>query len=93
MFEIKEKPKMVERALLISAYIQAGDKPEAASLLEELEELVNTLGIPIVDRLLISHRENHANLLLGSGKAESIAGIVKEKQIDVIVFDLSLIHI
>ena len=90
MFEIKDKPKMVERALLISAYIQAGDKQEAESLLGELEELVNTLGIPVIDRLLISHREAHANLLLGSGKAESIAELVKEKLIDVIIFDNEL---
>ena len=90
MFEITDKPKMVERALLISAYIQAGDKPEAESLLGELEELVNTLGIPVIDRLLISHREAHANLLLGSGKAESIAALAKEKLIDVIVFDNEL---
>ena len=90
MFEIKDKPKMVERALLISAYLQGGDKAEAESLLDELEELVNTLGIPVIDRLLISHREPHANLLLGSGKAASIADVVKEKQIDVIVFDNEL---
>lgn len=85
MFEIKDKPR--ERALLISAYIKAEEKAEAASLLEELEELVDTLGVPVVDRMLIHHRENHAKLLLGSGKAEEIAALVKEKKIDVIIFD------
>ena len=90
MFEIKDKPKMVERALLVSAYIKAEEKPEASSLLEELGELVDTLGIPVVDRMLIHHRENNAKLLLGSGKAEEIAVLVKEKKIDVIIFDNEL---
>src|ERR1700677_3999495 len=90
MFEIKDKPKMVQRALLVSAYIKAEEKPEASSLLEELEELVDTLGIPVVDRMLIHHRENNAKLLLGTGKADEIAALVKEKKIDVIIFDNEL---
>lgn len=81
---------MVERALLLSAYIKAEEKEEASSLLEELEELVDTLGIPVVERMLIHHRENNAKLLLGSGKAEEIAALVKAKRIDVIIFDNEL---
>jgi GTP-binding protein HflX len=90
MFEIKDKPRMVERALLVSAYIKAEEKLEASSLLEELEELVDTLGIPVADRMLIHHRENNAKLLLGTGKADEIAALVKEKGIDVIIFDNEL---
>lgn len=90
MFEIKDKPKMVERALLLSAYTEAAEKTEAASLLEELEELVDTLGIPVVDRLLVHHREAHAKFLIGSGKAGEIAAMAKEKNIDVLIFDNDL---
>ena len=43
MFEIKAKDKMVERALLVGAYTDTSKKPEAESLLAELEELVDTL--------------------------------------------------
>jgi len=90
MFEIKARPKMVERALLVGAYMDASEKVDAQSLLEELEELVNTLGIPIVDRMLVHHREAQARYLIGSGKAQEIADLVKEKQIDVVVFDNEL---
>jgi len=90
MFEIKERPKMVERALLLGAYTRAEERGEAASLLEELEELVDTLGIPVIDRMLVHHRESHAKLLVGTGKAEEIAAVVKEKEIDVLVFDNEL---
>ena len=90
MFDTKDTPKVVQRALLIGAYTEAADKTEAQSLLEELEELVNTLGIPVFDRRLVFHREQHARYLIGSGKAEEIAALVKEHQFDVVVFDNEL---
>ncbi len=90
MFEIKAKDKMVERALLVGAYIDAEKKPEAQSLLEELEELVDTLGIPVVERKLISHRENHARYLIGSGKAQEIVDFAKSHECDVLIFDNEL---
>jgi len=37
MFEIKAKDKMVERALLVGAFIGADKKADAQSLLAELE--------------------------------------------------------
>jgi GTPase len=90
MFEIKEKPKMVERALLVGAFTGAGVEHEAESLLDELEELVNTLGVPVKKRMLVYHREPHARLLIGTGKAGEIAETVKELELDVIVFDNEL---
>ena len=90
MFDTKDTPKVVQRALLIGAYTEAADKTEAQSLLEELEELVNTLGIPVFDRHLVFHREQHARYLIGSGKAEEIVALAKEHQFDVIVFDNEL---
>jgi GTP-binding protein HflX len=90
MFEIKARDKTVERALLVGAYIDPAQKAEARSLLEELEELVNTLGIPVADRMLVAHRESHARYLVGTGKAEEIADIVKKSECDVIIFDNEL---
>ncbi len=90
MFEIKPKDKMTERALLIGAYLDPAKKADAQSLLEELEELVDTLGIPIIERRLISHRENHARYLIGSGKAQEIVDLAKKLECDVLVFDNEL---
>ena len=90
MFEIKEKPKMVERALLVGAYTKDEERFDAASLLDELAELVDTLGIPMVGRELVHHRENHARFLMGSGKAEEVAARAKALGADVIVFDNEL---
>jgi GTP-binding protein HflX len=90
MFEIKAKDKMVERALLIGAFTDAGQKAEALSLLEELEELVDTLGIPVVERKLVHHREQHPRYLIGSGKAQEIVDLAKELECDVLIFDNEL---
>jgi GTP-binding protein HflX len=90
MFEIKQRDKMTERALLIGAYTDTAKKADAQSLLEELEELVDTLGIPVIDRKLVHHRENHARYLIGSGKAQELVDFAKEHECDVLIFDNEL---
>ena len=48
MFDISEKPKMVEKAFLIGVFHTLIEKEESASLLDELGALVETLAIPVV---------------------------------------------
>jgi GTP-binding protein HflX len=90
MFEIKPRDKMVERAMLVGAYVEAADKTDAQDLLDELAELVRTLGIPIIDRQLVHMREPQARYLIGSGKAAELADRLKAKGCDVIIFDNEL---
>lgn len=90
MFEIKPRDKMVERAMLVGAHVEAADKADAQDLLDELGELVRTLGIPIIDRQLVHMREPQARYLIGSGKAAELADRLKAKGCDVIIFDNEL---
>src|SRR4051812_25187375 len=90
MFEIKQKAKMTERALLIGAFTESANEAHAQSLLEELEDLVDTLGIPVIERKLVFHREQHARYLIGSGKAQEIVNLAKERECDVLIFDNEL---
>jgi GTP-binding protein HflX len=90
MFEIKPRDKMVERAMLVGAYVEAADKTDAQDLLDELGELVRTLGIPIIDRQLVHMREPQARYLIGTGKATELADRLKAKGCDVIIFDNEL---
>ena len=90
MIETKELAKKVERALLIGAYVDNAAKSETISLLEELGELVDTLGIPVIDKMLVHHREMHPRLLIGTGKADEIVARCKEENLDVIIFDNEL---
>jgi GTP-binding protein HflX len=90
VFEIKEKPKMVEKALLVSVYENKEDLPHATSLLDELEELVDTLGVPVLAKQTMRVRQFNAKLLLSKGKAEEIKQIVEDQQLDCIIFDNEL---
>lgn len=90
MFEIKEKPEMVERALLVRLYFDPREADESEALLEELVELVSTLGIGIVDRALVKCRDMHKKYLSGTGKAAEIVELAKAHECDCIVFDNQL---
>jgi GTP-binding protein HflX len=90
MFENHERENQVQRALLVGAYMEPAGKSEAASLLAELEELVDTLGIPVNERMLVLHREMHPRLLIGTGKADEIVAKAKADGVDVIIFDNEL---
>lgn len=90
MFEIRDRPKVVEKALLIGAYFDQREKDEAASLLEELRELVSTLGIPVAESVLVLVRESNRKYLTGSGKATELMDHARALGCDVIVFDNNL---
>ena len=87
MFEVRDKPEMVERALLIRIYSDKREEEEAISLLEELGELVKTLGIGVVESCLVHTRSLHKKFLCGTGKAQEMVDLAKAHECDCIVFD------
>ncbi len=90
MFDVKEKPEMVERALLVRMNFDRREEDESISLLEELEELVTTLGISIGESMLAHSRSMHKRFLCGTGKAQEVVDFAKAHECDVIVFDNQL---
>jgi GTP-binding protein HflX len=88
--DVKEKPRMVERAMLIGITLPGADDSTTRSLLDELRELVTTLGIGIQREVQLPIRKPHAKFLLGSGKAEELIEQAKAHDCDVIVFDNEL---
>ncbi|MBK1828270.1 GTPase HflX [Haloferula rosea] len=90
MFEVREKPEMVERALLVRLYFDPREADESEALLEELEELVRTLGIGVVEKVLAKSRSMHKKFLCGTGKAAEIVDLAKAHECDCIVFDNQL---
>ncbi len=90
MFEVRQKPQMVERALVVRLYFDPRDETESNSLLTELGELVSTLGITIAESVLARSREMHRKLLCGKGKAAEICELAAAHECDVIVIDNSL---
>lgn len=90
MFDIREKPNLVENALLIGAYFRREDAAETADLMEELKELVGTLGIGIADAVMPFVREPSSRHLMGSGKAAELMAHAKALGCDCIIFDNEL---
>lgn len=90
MFEVREKPEMVERALLVRLSFNRREEDVDISLLEELEELVSTLGIGVVSLELAWSRAMHRKYLCGTGKAAEIVELAHAHECDCIVFDNQL---
>lgn len=81
---------MVERAMLIGITLPTDSDSTTRSLLDELRELVTTLGIGIQHEVQIAIRKPQAKFLMGSGKAAELIEEAKAHDCDVIVFDNEL---
>lgn len=81
---------MMKRALLIGIE-HAEDVPnEAEVLLEELAELVQTLGCHVVHKELVRIRKHTSDFLMGFGKANTISELAKAHECDILIFDNEL---
>lgn len=87
MFDVQEKPEMVERALLVRFYMDKREEKESRALLLELEELVKTLGIGVEGMELIHVRDRTRQLICGTGKAEEVKAMIEELNCDCLVID------
>lgn len=81
---------MVERALLVRICFDKREEEESRSLLNELAELVGTLGIGVVGDELVRARQTQKKFLCGKGKAEEVAAQARALGCDCIVFDNQL---
>jgi GTP-binding protein HflX len=54
--------------------------------LRELEALTRALGYEIVERFHQTNCRTKANYLIGSGKVEELAEVIREKEVDLVVF-------
>ncbi len=78
-----------ERALLVMVVAAKEDWP-IDPLREEFKNLVVSTGIEVVDLITVKRKEINPSLYLGKGKVEEIAGIIQEKNINVVIFNNDL---
>ncbi len=90
MHNIVDKPRMVTRAMLVSVFTGRESAEEAESLLEELAALVDTLGVPVFEKILVRILKPQAHMYIGTGKAQEIADKAKALELDVVIFDNEL---
>lgn len=77
------------RAILVGVDIPGTDWPVSESL-NELEQLAATAGVTCADRVTQHLARPHPGTLLGSGKVEEIAALVRYHNCDAVIFDLEL---
>lgn len=90
MFDVRERPQMVERAFLIGVYFDRAESEEAESLLDELGDLVATLGIGVVGSVCAFVRDRNTRYLTGTGKCAELIEQATDLDADCIVFDNEL---
>ena len=79
-----ERPRSGERALLVR--IGLGHAPEQDEL-SEFDALARSAGAEVLAIITGTRKTPDPRLYVGSGKAEEIKALVKEKQADLVVFD------
>ena len=77
------------RAILVSIDTPENDWPVEESL-DELEQLALTAGVNCVDRSVQRLLHPHPATVVGSGKVDEIAELVKFHDCDAVIFDLEL---
>ncbi|MFZ4595671.1 MAG: GTPase HflX [Verrucomicrobiaceae bacterium] len=90
MFDVREKPKMVQKAMLVGACFDRRQMAEAVDMVDELRELVETLGIHVAIIETPYVREHNPRYFIGKGKAAEIIAQAKAEGCDCIVFDNEL---
>jgi GTP-binding protein HflX len=88
--EIKLDSDKVERALLVGVQDQTTGREEAEEHLAELASLSDTMGVEVVERVLVRVSKPTPHFYLGSGKAEEIKHLAENAEADVLIFDIDL---
>src|SRR5215831_17693227 len=78
-----------ERAVLVGVDMPGNGWPVEESL-DELAQLATTAGVICVDRVIQRLARPHPGTLLGSGKIQEIAELVRYHDCDAVIFDLEL---
>ncbi len=78
-----------ERAILVGVDLSKNDWPVEESL-DELAQLAATAGTISADRVIQRLSRPHPGTLLGSGKIQEVAALVRYHNCDAVIFDLEL---
>src|SRR5579863_2493349 len=83
---LSQAPK---QAILVGVDMPGTNWPVEESL-DELEQLATTAGVVCVDRVIQRLSRPHPGTLVGSGKVQEIADLVRFHNCDAVIFDLEL---
>jgi GTP-binding protein HflX len=86
MIEIPQPP-IRERALLVGTTGHGVSRYDCEDSLRELAQLADTAGADVVDTIMHNRPRVDPAYFIGKGKAEFVANLAQEENIDVLVFD------
>ena len=82
-----DRHEVGEQAILVHVeFQQEGEREDLA----ELEMLVSSAGVNALKIVTASRQAPHPKFFVGSGKAEEIAGVVKDSGADIVIFNHAL---
>lgn len=84
------KKKLKRRAVVVGAYKKSESNNNQGNRLDEIISLSRTAGGKIVGSITQYIERFNPSTLIGGGKVEELARLVKEKNADLVVFDTSL---
>lgn len=87
MLDKKQKINNEERAVLVGVIQKDQREPEVQEYLDELAFLAETAGAVSVKRFMQKLSHPDSRTFVGKGKLEEIKNYIKEKEIDVLIFD------
>ncbi len=80
----------MEKALLVSIDFFGKDSWPVNDIQDELAELTRTTGAKVAQEIICTLKKLTPDLLIGSGKAQEIALLCREKAINVVIFSADL---
>ena len=76
-----------ERAILVGVATGEARRARVEDSLEELSLLADSAGADVVHRILQDRKHIDSAFFIGKGKAEELSWLVKEKEINLVIFD------
>jgi GTP-binding protein HflX len=76
-----------ERAVLVGLNLPGHSRYTSESSLEELAQLADTAGADVIEKILHARPKIDPAYFIGQGKADFIAALVTQQDIDVVIFD------
>lgn len=89
-FEDVQAKKIRQRAIVVGVFKKTAVASPDDDLLDEIVSLCRTAGARVVGRVVQYVDRYNASTMIGSGKVEEVASLVKEKNADIVVFDTKL---
>src|SRR3989338_7017041 len=83
-------PRQVEKALLVTVDFHQKNQWPVEEITRELVDLTHSTGVEVAQELIMRRHEPSANLYIGSGKAEEITQLCRQKDINTVIFNNDL---